>query len=61
MSIAQRLTRPTWTRPTYAVLFVATLLLHVWGLDRNGWANAYYSAAVGAGARHLLALIPLSG
>ncbi len=28
-----------------------TFLLYVWGLDRNGWANAYYAAAVQAGTK----------
>src|SRR2546428_10950791 len=28
-----------------------TLVLYVWGLDRNGWANAYYAAAVQAGTK----------
>jgi 4-amino-4-deoxy-L-arabinose transferase-like glycosyltransferase len=27
-----------------------TALLYLWGLDRNGWANPYYSAAAQAGA-----------
>ncbi|WP_160141975.1 glycosyltransferase family 39 protein [Arthrobacter sp. SLBN-112] len=27
-----------------------TAVLYCWGLDRNGWANAYYSAAVMSGA-----------
>jgi len=34
---------------SFVFLFVATLFFHVWGLDRNGWANAWYAAAVGAG------------
>src|SRR3989454_7049743 len=29
----------------------ATFVLYVWGLDRNGWANAYYAAAVQAGTK----------
>jgi hypothetical protein len=49
MSIAA-LTRPGWMRPSLIVMFVATLLLHLWGLDRNGWATTSYSAAVRAGA-----------
>src|SRR2546429_114133 len=28
-----------------------TFVLYVWGLDRNGWANAYYAAAVQAGTK----------
>jgi len=50
MSIAA-LTWPAWMRPSFVVLFVATLFLHLWGLDRNGWANA----AVEAGTRSWMA------
>src|SRR6266568_5050604 len=39
-----------WTRASFAVLMVVTFVLYLWGLDRNGWANAYYAAAVEAGA-----------
>lgn len=30
---------------------VSTIVLYVWGLDRNGWANSYYSAAAMAGSQ----------
>ena len=36
---------------TFTALLAGTLLLYVWGLDRNGWANAYYAAAVQAGSK----------
>ena len=39
------------TRLGFAVLMAVTFLLYVWGLDRNGWANAYYAAAVQAGTK----------
>jgi 4-amino-4-deoxy-L-arabinose transferase-like glycosyltransferase len=42
---------PAWTRPAVAGVLLLTALLYVWGLDRNGWANTYYSAAVLAGTR----------
>jgi 4-amino-4-deoxy-L-arabinose transferase-like glycosyltransferase len=32
--------------PELGVLIVVTGLLNLWALDRNGWANTYYSAAV---------------
>jgi 4-amino-4-deoxy-L-arabinose transferase-like glycosyltransferase len=32
-------------------LLAATLLLYLYGLDRNGWANDFYSAAVQAGTK----------
>src|SRR5437763_608974 len=38
-------------RPSVIGLLAITLMLYVWGLDRNGWANAYYSAAVQAGSQ----------
>src|SRR5216110_176435 len=39
------------TRLSFAALMAVTFLLYVWGLDRNGWANAYYAAAVQAGTQ----------
>ena len=40
-----------WTRASFAALMALTFVLYVWGLDRNGWANAYYAAAVQAGTK----------
>jgi 4-amino-4-deoxy-L-arabinose transferase-like glycosyltransferase len=40
-----------WGRISFAALVAATFVLYVWGLERNGWANAYYAAAVQAGTR----------
>jgi 4-amino-4-deoxy-L-arabinose transferase-like glycosyltransferase len=40
-----------WSRVSFAVLMAATFVIYTWGLDRNGWANAYYSAAVQAGTK----------
>jgi 4-amino-4-deoxy-L-arabinose transferase-like glycosyltransferase len=42
---------PDWARPSFVALLLATLVLYIWGLDRNGWANAYYAAAVQAGTQ----------
>jgi 4-amino-4-deoxy-L-arabinose transferase-like glycosyltransferase len=42
---------PAWARPSFVALMMVTLVLYVWGLDRNGWANAYYAAAVQAGTQ----------
>src|SRR5437773_5084882 len=39
------------TRLSFAALLAATFVLYMWGLDRNGWANAYYAAAVQAGTK----------
>ncbi|MES9543532.1 glycosyltransferase family 39 protein [Actinomadura sp. NPDC000600] len=41
---------PAWARPALLALLAATGVLYVWGLGASGWANAYYSAAVQAGA-----------
>ena len=42
---------PRWVRPALLSVSAITLLLLVWGLDRSGYANSYYSAAVVAGTR----------
>ena len=41
--------RPVWEAGTLVVILLAAAVLYVWGLAGNGWANAYYSAAVQAG------------
>ena len=53
-SAAARLLRarpndPAWARPALLVLLVATGLLYMVGLSRNGWANEFYAAAAQAG------------
>jgi 4-amino-4-deoxy-L-arabinose transferase-like glycosyltransferase len=50
-SVAVRASSTVWTRVSFAAMLAATFVLYVWGLDRNGWANAYYAAAVQAGTR----------
>lgn len=40
-----------WERIGLVVLLVATAMSFLWGLDRNGWANPYYSAAAQAGSQ----------
>lgn len=42
---------PWWERPSVFVLLLVTAVLYTWGLDINGWANSYYSAAAMAGAQ----------
>ncbi|WP_234835108.1 glycosyltransferase family 39 protein [Mycolicibacterium stellerae] len=42
---------PRWARPALAALLVATAAFWCIGLSRNGWANAFYSAAVQAGTK----------
>lgn len=42
---------PRWERPALLSLLLLTSLLYCWGLDINGWANAYYSAAAMSGAQ----------
>jgi 4-amino-4-deoxy-L-arabinose transferase-like glycosyltransferase len=41
---------PVWERPALLALLSLTTLLYAWGLDRNGWANSYYSAAAMSGS-----------
>ena len=45
-----RVTDAAWVRPAYLGLLALTALLYLWNLSANGWANAFYSAAVQAGA-----------
>jgi len=42
---------PAWARPALLALLVATALLYLVGLDRNGWANEFYAAAAQAGSQ----------
>src|SRR5580704_2948715 len=42
---------PAWARPALLALLAATALLYLVGLSRNGWANAFYAAAVQAGTK----------
>jgi 4-amino-4-deoxy-L-arabinose transferase-like glycosyltransferase len=41
---------PPWVRPALLALLAGTALLYLVGLGGSGWANAFYSAAVQAGA-----------
>jgi len=40
-----------WEKISLAILLTATAAAFLWGLDRNGWANPYYSAAAQAGSQ----------
>jgi 4-amino-4-deoxy-L-arabinose transferase-like glycosyltransferase len=42
---------PAWARPSLLALLALTLVLYLWDLDRNGYANDFYAAAVQAGTR----------
>ncbi|MGD9572994.1 MAG: ArnT family glycosyltransferase [Thermoleophilia bacterium] len=53
---AQDADTPRWERPALAGLLLMTLLLYVWDLAREGWANTYYAAAVQAGTESWTAL-----
>jgi 4-amino-4-deoxy-L-arabinose transferase-like glycosyltransferase len=37
---------------TYAALLIGTAFLYIWGLDQNGYANSFYSAAAQAGSQN---------
>lgn len=41
---------PAWERPALLVVLALNAALNFWNLGINGWANAYYSAAVQAGS-----------
>ncbi|MEE9098240.1 glycosyltransferase family 39 protein [Pseudarthrobacter phenanthrenivorans] len=49
----------TGARENYlaAILLVVSAVTYLWGLDRNGWANSYYSAAVMSGAQDWTAFL----
>jgi 4-amino-4-deoxy-L-arabinose transferase-like glycosyltransferase len=47
---ATRPADPSWVRPALLLLLAGTGALYLWGLSASGWANAFYSAAVQAGA-----------
>lgn len=40
-----------WEKCGLAILLTATAATFLWGLDGNGWANPYYSAAAQAGSQ----------
>jgi 4-amino-4-deoxy-L-arabinose transferase-like glycosyltransferase len=40
-----------WVRPALFGLLICAAALYLWDLSASGWANAFYSAAVQAGAR----------
>lgn len=42
--------RVPWQRWALVALLAGTAVLYGWGLDRSGWANAFYSAAAQAGS-----------
>jgi 4-amino-4-deoxy-L-arabinose transferase-like glycosyltransferase len=42
---------PAWARPSLLVLLIVTLVLYLWDLSRNGYANDFYAAAVQAGTK----------
>lgn len=49
--------RPRWVRPAVLTLLAATAVLYVVGLQRAGWANGYYAAAVQAGTQNWTAML----
>src|SRR6266550_9022876 len=50
-AVSVRASGAVWTRLSFTALMAVTFVLYVCGLDRNGWANAYYAAAVQAGSQ----------
>jgi hypothetical protein len=50
-AVAARSVYALWSRAGFGLLMVVTLVLYTTGLDRYGWATAFYAAAVQAGTR----------
>ena len=48
---------PAWARPALLGLLLATAVLYIAGLSRNGWANEFYAAAAQAGTRSWTAFL----
>lgn len=48
---------PAWERPALMALLAFATVLYTWGLDRNGWANSYYSAAAMSGSQDWTAFL----
>ncbi|WP_332602028.1 ArnT family glycosyltransferase [Arthrobacter sp. S2(2024)] len=44
-----------WEKITLAMLLICVAILYLWKLDQNGWANAFYSAAVQSGEHNFTA------
>ena len=40
-----------WERPLLGLLLVSAAALYLYGLDRSGYANSFYSAAAQAGSQ----------
>lgn len=52
-----RITKLLEHKAAIVVLLALTSVLYLWGLDRNGWANSYYSAAAMAGSQDWTAFL----
>jgi 4-amino-4-deoxy-L-arabinose transferase-like glycosyltransferase len=48
---------PRWARPGLVALLLVTAICWTVGLDRNGWGNSFYAAAVQAGTQSWKALL----
>ncbi|KAB1646493.1 phospholipid carrier-dependent glycosyltransferase [Pseudoclavibacter sp. CFCC 14310] len=53
----ERQRRPRWELPALCALLVVTAFTYIWNLGASGWANAFYSAAVQAGAENWTAFL----
>jgi 4-amino-4-deoxy-L-arabinose transferase-like glycosyltransferase len=42
---------PSWVRPTFWLLLVASAVTYLWNLGAAGWSNSFYAAAVQAGTQ----------
>lgn len=44
---------PPWTRPALLFVLIINLVLNLWDIGINGWANYFYAAAVQSGTKDL--------
>ncbi|WP_442545963.1 ArnT family glycosyltransferase [Arthrobacter sp. KN11-1C] len=44
-----------WEKVSIGVLLLSTAFIYLWKLDQNGWANAFYAAAVQSGEHNFTA------
>lgn len=55
--IATRIRGISLEKYLVTLLLTGTAILYCWGLDKNGWANSYYSAAAMAGSQDWTAFL----
>ncbi|MBE6184474.1 MAG: glycosyltransferase family 39 protein [Bacillus sp. (in: Bacteria)] len=51
LTLQGRQGNPAWERPALIILLVITAIAYIWGLNKSGWSNSFYSAAVQAATK----------